>query len=71
MVKAEQQMPGHITAAYRDALDNILFLKRQQWLATTYVLLLYVAIFVISARFFSRSDGIRGQNAGARSRYYR
>ena len=56
MVKAEQQMPGHVTAAYRDALDNILFLKRQQWLATTYVLLLYVAIFVISARFFSRTD---------------
>src|SRR5438045_8459137 len=56
MVKAERQMPGHVTAAYRDALDNILFLKRQQWLATTYVLLLYVAIFVISARFFSRTD---------------
>jgi hypothetical protein len=59
MVKPEQQMPVHVTAAYRDALDNILFLKRQQWLATTYVLLLYVAIFVISAHFFSRTDAAR------------
>ena len=59
MANAERQMPGHVTAAYRDALDNILFLKRQQWLATTYVLLLYVAILVISARFFSRTDAAR------------
>ena len=59
MVNAERQMPGHVTAAYRDAVDNILFLKRQQWMATNYVLLLYVAIFVISARFFSRTDVAR------------
>jgi hypothetical protein len=26
-------------------VENILFLKRQQWLATNYVLLLYAAIF--------------------------
>jgi len=42
-----------------DALDNIIFLKRQQWLATNYVLLLYVAIFVISAHYFSRTDVAR------------
>jgi hypothetical protein len=59
MVNPERQMPGHVAGAYRDALDNILFLKRQQWLATNYVLLLYVAIFVISARFFSRTDVAR------------
>ena len=59
MVNAERQMSGHVTAAYRDAVDNILFLKRQQWLATNYVLLLYVAIFIISARFFSRTDVAR------------
>ena len=29
MVDAERQMPGHVKAAYRDAVDNILFLKRQ------------------------------------------
>ena len=59
MVDAERQMPGHVKAAYRDAVENILFLKRQQWLATTYVLLLYVAIFVISAQYFSRTDVAR------------
>ena len=56
MANAEPQMPEHVEAAYRDAVGNILFLKRQQWLATNYVLLLYAAIFVISAYYFSRTD---------------
>jgi hypothetical protein len=57
MVNAERLMPEHIGAAYRDAADNIIFLKRQQWLATNYVL--YAAIFVISAHYFSRTDVAR------------
>jgi hypothetical protein len=59
MANAERQMPEHVAAAYRDAVDNILFLKRQQWLATNYVLLLYAAVFVISAHYFSRTDVAR------------
>jgi hypothetical protein len=59
MATIERQMPEHLNAAYRDAVDNIIFLKRQQWLATNYVLLLYAAIFVISARYFSRTDVAR------------
>jgi hypothetical protein len=55
----ERQMPAHIKAAYNDAVSNLIFLKRQQWLATNYVLLLYAAIFVISARYFSRTDVAR------------
>src|SRR6266540_1014860 len=43
----EQQMPVHVEAAYKDAVDNIIFLKRQQWVATNYALLVYAAIFVI------------------------
>jgi len=54
-----KQMPGHVNAAYRDAAENIIFLKRQQWLATNYVLLLYAAIFLISAYYFSRTDVAR------------
>jgi hypothetical protein len=50
MVTAERLMPEHIGAAYRDAVDNIIFLKRQQWVATNYALLVYAAIFVISAQ---------------------
>jgi len=42
--------------AYNDAIDNIIFLKRQQWLATNYALLLYAAIFIASASYFSRTD---------------
>src|SRR5262249_5299643 len=38
---------------------NIIFLKRQQWLATNYALLVYAAIFVISAHYFSRTDFAR------------
>jgi hypothetical protein len=59
MAKAEGQMPEHIGAAYRDAVDNIIFLKRQQLLATNYALLVYAAIFVISAQYFSRTDFAR------------
>ena len=55
MANAAQQMPEHVEAAYKHAVDNIIFLKRQQWLATNYVLL-YVAIFVISAHYFSPSE---------------
>ena len=49
-------MPPHIQAAYKEAIDNIIFHKRQQWVSTNYALLVYVAIFVVSARFFSRTD---------------
>jgi hypothetical protein len=59
MANAERQMPEHVKAAYRGAVDNVLFLKRQQWLATNYVLLLYVAVFLISAHYFSRTDAAR------------
>jgi hypothetical protein len=59
MPNAERRMPEHVALAYRDAVDNIVFLKRQQWLATNYILLLYVAIFVISAHYFSRTDVAR------------
>jgi hypothetical protein len=52
MPNAERRMPEHVEVAYRDAVDNIVFLKRQQWLATNYILLLYAAIFVISAHYF-------------------
>jgi hypothetical protein len=37
MANAERQMPGHVAAAYREAVDNIVFLNRQQWLATNYM----------------------------------
>ena len=57
---AEIQMPPHVQTAYRDAADNIIFHNRQQWVATNYTLLIYAVIFVISARFFSRTDVARG-----------
>jgi hypothetical protein len=59
MADTARQMPEHVGAAYKDAADNIRFLKRQQWLATNYALLVYVAIFVISAHYFSRTDFAR------------
>ena len=59
MADAERQMPQHVGAAYKQAAENIIFLKRQQWFATNYALLLYAAIFVISAHYFSRTDVAR------------
>jgi hypothetical protein len=55
MANAAQQMPEHVEAVYKAAVDNIIFLKRQQWLATNYALLVYAAIFVTSAHYFSRN----------------
>lgn len=59
MANAERQMPGHVEAAYKDASDNILFLKRQQWVATNYALVVYAAIFAIAAQLFHRTDFAR------------
>ena len=59
MANAEPQMLGHVQAAYKHAADNIIFLKKQQWVATNYALLVYAAIFVISAQFFQRTDFAR------------
>jgi hypothetical protein len=56
---AERQMPEHVGAAYKDSADNIRFLHRQQWLATNYALVVYAAIFLISAHYFSRTDFAR------------
>ena len=54
-----RQMPEHIKLAYEDAVQNVMFLKRQQWVATNYAVLVYAAIFVISAEYFSRTDFAR------------
>jgi hypothetical protein len=59
MANTDGEMPKHVEAAYKDAVDNILFLKRQRWVATNYALLVYAAIFVISAQFFPRTDFAR------------
>jgi hypothetical protein len=59
MPKQVQQMPTHVQAAYQEAVDNIIFLKRQQWVATNYAILVYAAIFVISGVYFSRTDFAR------------
>jgi len=52
-------MPEHIKLAYEDAVNNMMFFKRQQWVATNYAILVYAAIFVISAEYFSRTDFAR------------
>jgi hypothetical protein len=59
MTNGAGQMTAHVEAAYKDAAENILFLKRQQWVATNYAVLVYAAIFVISGTYFSRTDFAR------------
>ena len=54
-----RQMPEHIKLAYEDAVQNVMFFKRQQWVATNYAVLVYAALFVISAEYFSRTDFAR------------
>src|SRR6202011_3211773 len=59
MTNGARQMTAHVEAAYKDAVENINFLKRQQWVATNYAVLVYAAIFVISGTYFSRTDFAR------------
>jgi hypothetical protein len=60
MSNGVRQMPGHVEAAYKEVVNNIFFMKRQQWVTTNYTILVYAAIFIISARFFTRTDLARG-----------
>jgi hypothetical protein len=60
MANVTRQMPGHVEAAYKDVVDNIFFAKKQQWVTTNYTLLVYAAIFIVSADYFSRTDVARG-----------
>ena len=60
MSNAVRQMPGHVEVAYKEVVNNIFFIKRQQWVTTNYTILVYAAIFIISARFFTRTDLARG-----------
>jgi len=52
-------MPNHVGCAYQDATDGMRFLQLQQWAATAFALIIYGAIFVISAHYFSRTDFAR------------
>ena len=52
-------MPNHIQNAYKDVVDNIMFSKRQQWVATNYVIAVYIAIFSISRYSQFHTEAIR------------
>ena len=43
-----KQMPIRVQLVYKDAVDNLMFLKRQQWLVTTYALTAYAALFAVA-----------------------
>ena len=42
MTNGTRQMTAHVEAAYKDAVENIIFLKRQQWVATNYAVLVEI-----------------------------
>ena len=44
-------MPRHIEALFRDAVDNIRLLKRQQWTITNYAIAVDAAIYAIAIHF--------------------
>src|SRR5262245_26759167 len=64
MADSDRQMPSHVQEAYQDAVNNITLPKRQQWSGRKYnlldyALLVYAALFVVSAEYFSRTDFAR------------
>ena len=54
MTNTTSEMPRHVAMAYKDAVDNIMFNKKQQWVTTNYALLVYAAIFVGRVDGFSQ-----------------
>jgi hypothetical protein len=42
MTNGARQMTAHVEAAYKDVVENINFLKRQQWVATNYAVLVEI-----------------------------
>src|SRR4051794_18261414 len=51
-------MPPQVNIAYQDAVDNLIFLKSQQWSVTNYVLLAEAAIFLIARYPGLSTEGI-------------
>jgi len=45
-----KEMRGHVEIAYKDAIDNIQFCKRQQWVVTNYAIAAYAALYSIAPR---------------------
>lgn len=45
-----KDMPKRIEIVYKDALDNIAFLKKQQWIITGYGIAVFAALFAIAER---------------------
>lgn len=47
MGEAMTEMPKRIEIAYKDALDNIALLKKQQWVIVGYAVAIHAAIFTV------------------------
>ncbi len=43
-----KEMPKRIELVYKDALDNVAFIKKQQWIVVGYGFAVHAAIFTIS-----------------------
>jgi hypothetical protein len=52
------EMPPQVNIAYQDAVDNLVFLRSQQWSITNYVLLAEAAIFLIARYPGLSTDGL-------------
>jgi len=44
------ELPNHIELIYKNAEDNLRFIKQQQWSITRYALTAYSALFVVRRR---------------------
>ena len=53
----QMTIPAQVNTAYQDAVDNIMFLRNQQWSTTNYVLLAQAAIFLIARYPGLSNDG--------------
>lgn len=47
MTDGPNEMPPKMQTVHKDAIDNLIFLKRQQWTITNYVIVAFAGIYAI------------------------
>lgn len=52
-------LSAHIAVVYKDAIDNLMFMKKQQWTVTNYLVAIFAGIFAFSRAILNLGIGER------------
>ncbi len=52
-------LPAHVAIVYKDAIDNLMFMKKQQWAVTNYLVAIFAGVFAFSRAIVNLGIGER------------